>query len=82
MECYISTNYKIHIIIDSAIIPIDFNFQIYDFSNKSFSNNYINLLLPIPKRNESNNNFIRYLPNDSFEIDLHFLIHIPFKKGK
>ena len=84
IECYISANYKIPIIIDCAIIPIDFNFQIYDFSNKCFSMNKIDLLLPIPDGNQRNINFFRYLPNDKdlLEIDLHFLINIPFKKRK
>ena len=36
IECYISKNYNIPIIIDSAIIPIDYSFQVWDFFKKKF----------------------------------------------
>ena len=36
IEFYISKNFKIPILIDCEIIPIDFNFLVYDFSNHCF----------------------------------------------
>ena len=80
IECYISENYKIPIIIDSVIIPINYSFQIYDFLNHSFISDSINIIIPIsyPK-----NYFIKCLPkNNKLEIELIFLINIPFKNKK
>ncbi len=48
-EFYNSKNFKIPILIDYAIIPINFNFLVYDFSNHCFTKNDIDLLLPISK---------------------------------
>ena len=51
IECYISGNYNIPIIIDSVIIPNDFDFEIYDFSKHCF-NNKIDLFIPSIYKNK------------------------------
>ena len=81
IECYISGNYNIPIIIDSVIIPndFDFDFEIYDFSKHCF-NNKIDLFIPSIYKN--NKYYYKYLPNEEFEIELHFLISLPFKNKK
>ena len=48
-EFYNSQNLKIPILIDYAIIPINSNFLVYDFSNHCFTKNDIDLLFPISK---------------------------------
>ena len=79
IECYITGNYKIPIIIDSAIIPLNFGFQIYDFLSRTFTSNSMDILIP---NNQIYNNFIKFLPNNNLEIDLQFLIKIPYKNKK
>ena len=79
IECFISGNYKIPIIIDSVIMPLNFSFQIYDFLSHNFTCNSIDIIIP----KNSNNNFIKFLPNNNnLEIDLQFLIKIPYKNKK
>ena len=81
IEIYISQNYKIPIIIDSVIMPINYSFQIYDFINHIFVQNKLELLLPTS--NYSYGNFVKYLSNNNImEIELHLLISIPYKNKK
>ena len=81
IEIYISQNYKIPIIIDSVIMPINYSFQIYDFLSHCFVSNKLELLLPTS--NYSYGNFIKYLPNNNIiEIKLNLLISIPYKNKK
>ena len=79
IECFISQNYKIPIIIDSAIIPINYTFQIYDYNNHSFTSERINILLPTGNT-QNMDDFVKYIPQDEIIIDLHLLIIVPFKK--
>ena len=81
IECFLSQNYKIPIRIDSVIMPINFTFQIYDYSNHVFTSNRVNLLLPTGNY-ENNNNFVKYFPENESEINLHLLISIPFKNKR
>ena len=78
IECFISQNYKIPIKIDSAILPINYSFQIYDYSNRTFTSNKLNLLLPTGRYENNNYNFVKYFNNT--EINLHLLICVPFRK--
>ena len=78
IECFISQNYKIPIKIDSAILPINYSFQIYDYSNRTFTSNKLNLLLPTGRYENNDYNFVKYFNNT--EINLHLLICVPFRK--
>ena len=81
IECYISQNYKIPIIIDCVIIPINYAFQIYDYRNHVLTSNSLSLLLPTG--NYSNcSNFKKYFPDNKVEINLHLFIIIPFRQKK
>ena len=79
IECFISQNYKIPIRIDSAIMPINYSFQIYDYSNHIFTANRIYLLLPTGSYDNNNYNFVKYCPENESEINLHLLIRVPFR---
>ena len=81
IEIYISQNYKIPIIVDRVIMPINYSFQIYDFLSHSFVSNKLELLLPTS--NYSYGNFLKYLPNKYIiEIKLNLLISVPYKNKK
>ena len=80
IECYINRNYKIPIRINSVIIPYNFDFLVYDFIERCYTSNNINLILPTG--NNQNNYFKEYIYDDQyFEIDLHLIIIIPNPKG-
>jgi len=80
IECYIKENFCIPIIIDSAIVPTVFEFQIYDYLNHRFSSNDISLLIPNQINESYNYNFIKYLPNNNtLEFDLYFKINVPYE---
>ena len=82
IECYISQNYKIPIIIDSVIIPIYYTFQVYDFSNHCFTSNNIEILIP-SEYNKYDDNFIKCLPENNYlTLDIHFIINFPCKNKK
>ena len=68
-------------ILDCAIAPIDFNFQIYDYLNLCFNSKDIYLYLP-QSNYQFNTKFIKYLPNNILDINLYFLINIPYKNKK
>ena len=81
IECYISKNYNIPIIIDSVIIPIDYSFQVWDFLTKNFKDEKLEILLPIVSYNKNENYFTKY--NDEWlEINLNFIIKVPWKNRK
>ena len=79
IEFYISPSYKIPIRIDSVIIPMDYSFKVYDFSKKCFVSNNMEILLPTTY---SEDNFIKYLPDNLLEINLQFLINTPYRNKK
>ena len=56
-----------------------YSFQIYDFLSRTFTSNSMDILIP---NNQIYNNFIKFLPNNNLEIDLQFLIKIPYKNKK
>ena len=78
IECYISLNYKISIRIQCAIIP-NYSFQIYDYLNQCFTSN--NLVLYSYIKFFDDRYFLEYIPDNLFEINLHFLINIPYIKN-
>jgi len=80
IEFFISPSYKIPIIIDSVTMPINYNFKVYDFSSRSYISNTMSLLLPTSYTN--NNNFIKYLSDNMLEVNLQFMITIPYKDKK
>ena len=59
-------------------MPMDYSFKVYDFSKKYFVSNNMEILLPT----NSDDNFMKYLPDNSLEINLQFLINIPYKDKK
>ena len=80
IECYINQNYKIPIRINSVIIPDNFDFLVYDYIEKYYTSNKINLILPTG--NNQNNYFKKYSSDAQyFEINLHLIIIIPYPKG-
>jgi hypothetical protein len=83
IECYISKNYNIPIIIDSAIIPIDYSFQVWDFLSKNFKTEKLEILLPIIY-NSGENYFTKYNDENEgwLEINLNFIIKVPWKNRK
>ena len=83
IECYISKNYNIPIIIDSAIIPIDYSFQVWDFLSKNFKTEKLEILLPIIYYS-GENYFTKYNDENEgwLEINLNFIIKVPGKNRK
>jgi len=83
IECYISKNYNIPIIIDSVIIPIDYSFQVWDFLSKNFKPEKLEILLPIINSSRGNY-FIKYNDENEgwLEINLNFIIKVPWKNRK
>jgi len=73
---YFNKTYKIPIILDSAIIPKENIFRVYDFLNKCFISNTLDIIIP-NKNNYSKEYFINYIRNNLLEINLHFLIITP-----
>ena len=82
IECYIGKNYIIPIIIDSVLMPINYSFQVYDFLSHDFISNKLELLLPTKNYSNNKYKFIKYLPNDIIEINLYFLITVPYHNKK
>jgi len=71
IECYLTENYKISIIIDSVIIPIEYSFQAYDYFSHSYTSHEINLL--ISEYDKWERNFIKYIPeNNKLAINIFF----------
>ena len=73
---YFNKTYKIPIIIDSVIMSKENIFQAYDFLNKCFISDTLDLIIP-NKNNYSNEGFINYIKENKLEINLHFLIITP-----
>ena len=58
---------------------MDYSFKVYDFSKKCFVSNNMEILLPTTY---SEDNFIKYLPDNLLEINLQFLINTPYRNKK
>ena len=80
IESFLSPNYKISIIIDSVIVPINFDFQIYDFLNHCYTSKDIEILIP---KDDFAYNFIKYLPdNNKLKLNIQFRIYFPYINKK
>ena len=69
---YFNKTYKIPIIIDSVIMPLENIFQVYDFLNKCFISEKLDLIIP-----NQNEGIFYYIGENKLEINLHFLIITP-----
>jgi len=69
---YFGKFYEIPIVLNSAIIPSENIFQVYDFLNKCFKSNTLNLIIPNKNSNKGYDYFFNYIPKNKLEINLHF----------
>jgi len=72
---YFDKFYEIPIVLNSAIIPSENIFQVYDFLNKCFKPKTLDLIFP--NKNNNKKYFFHYIPKNKLEINLHFLIITP-----